>query len=156
MTNSEKFKDVFGLYATELWAMQQEDFLNWINTEYKESESVQPEIVRCKDCRYSEYDQIFHNRYCHNKMQQLMMLLRGCRCLNHTEVSRMYDTNTLKIIANAMKDTSWIGEGQYQRLMNMIKADGCMECAFENMEEWEMPCVVCKRNCKDYYRKPAE
>lgn len=29
--------------------------------------SVQPEIIRCKDCRYSEYDQIFHNRYCHNK-----------------------------------------------------------------------------------------
>ena len=29
--------------------------------------SAQPEIIRCKDCRYSEYDQIFHNRYCHNK-----------------------------------------------------------------------------------------
>lgn len=29
--------------------------------------STQPEIIRCKDCRYSEYDQIFHNRYCHNK-----------------------------------------------------------------------------------------
>ncbi len=45
MTNSEKFKDVFGLYATELWAMPQEDFLNWINTEYKEFESVQLDLI---------------------------------------------------------------------------------------------------------------
>lgn len=29
--------------------------------------SRQPEIIHCKECRYSEYDQIFHNRYCHNK-----------------------------------------------------------------------------------------
>ena len=29
--------------------------------------STQPGIIRCKDCRYSEYDFIFHSRYCHNK-----------------------------------------------------------------------------------------
>lgn len=31
-------------------------------------------------------------------------------------------------------------------------ADGCAGCAFEDVEEWEMPCRKCSRNCKDYYR----
>ena len=33
MTNAEKFKQLFGIYATELWAMSEEDFLKWLNTE---------------------------------------------------------------------------------------------------------------------------
>lgn len=32
------------------------------------------------------------------------------------------------------------------------EADGCSGCAFYDKEEWEMPCVKCKRNCKDYWR----
>lgn len=33
---------------------------------------------------------------------------------------------------------------------------GCDRCAFEDVEEWEMPCAKCMRNCKDYYRhKPT-
>lgn len=31
---------------------------------------------------------------------------------------------------------------------------GCDGCAFECYEEWDMPCLKCKRNCKDYYRRP--
>lgn len=34
----------------------------------------------------------------------------------------------------------------------LIKTDGCRGCAFEDKDDWEMPCVKCKRNCKDYYR----
>ena len=29
---------------------------------------------------------------------------------------------------------------------------GCNGCAFEDVEEWEMPCAKCKRSCKDYWR----
>lgn len=29
---------------------------------------------------------------------------------------------------------------------------GCDGCTFEDVEEWEMPCLKCKRNCKDYYK----
>lgn len=32
MTNGERFKDLFGLYATEVWAMPEKDFLEWLNT----------------------------------------------------------------------------------------------------------------------------
>ena len=35
MNNAEKFKSVFGLYATELWAMSEESFLSWLNSEYE-------------------------------------------------------------------------------------------------------------------------
>lgn len=31
-------------------------------------------------------------------------------------------------------------------------ADGCVGCAFEDVEELEMPCKKCKRACKDYWR----
>ena len=31
-------------------------------------------------------------------------------------------------------------------------ADGCKGCAFENVESWQPPCAMCKRNCKDYWR----
>lgn len=33
-----------------------------------------------------------------------------------------------------------------------LNADGCDGCAFESVEEWEMPCAKCKRNNKDYWR----
>jgi len=33
MTNADKFKSLFGLYATELWAMPEKDFLEWLNSE---------------------------------------------------------------------------------------------------------------------------
>ena len=33
MTNAEKFKQAFGIYATELWSMSEEDFLKWLNAE---------------------------------------------------------------------------------------------------------------------------
>ena len=31
-------------------------------------------------------------------------------------------------------------------------ADGCVGCAFEDVESWQLPCTMCKRNCKDYWR----
>lgn len=42
-----------------------------------------------------------------------------------------------------------------ERLMKE-NADGCLGCAFEHVEEWELPCAKCKRNCKDYWRMRVE
>lgn len=39
-----------------------------------------------------------------------------------------------------------------QLLNDKLKADGCTGCAFIRVEEWEEPCVRCKRNSKDYWR----
>ena len=41
----------------------------------------------------------------------------------------------------------------YRRILDIVieqcKADGCKGCAFINKEEWEEPCRMCARNCKD-------
>lgn len=34
MTNAEKFQSIFGRYATEIWALPEEEFLKWLNDEY--------------------------------------------------------------------------------------------------------------------------
>ena len=33
MTNADKFKSIFGLYAIELWAKPEKDFLEWMNAD---------------------------------------------------------------------------------------------------------------------------
>ena len=38
MTNAEKFKQLFGIYATELWAMPERQFLEWLNAEAEEED----------------------------------------------------------------------------------------------------------------------
>lgn len=32
------------------------------------------------------------------------------------------------------------------------KADGCNGCKYISKDEYEEPCLRCKRNCKDYWR----
>lgn len=34
MTNADKFKEIFGLYATEFWAKPEKDMLKWLNMPY--------------------------------------------------------------------------------------------------------------------------
>ena len=34
-TNAEIFKQIFGIYATELWTMTNADFMEWLNGEYE-------------------------------------------------------------------------------------------------------------------------
>jgi hypothetical protein len=41
MKNADKFKAVFGLYATELWSMSEEEFLRWLNSECTETEQLE-------------------------------------------------------------------------------------------------------------------
>ena len=39
MNNAEKFMEIFGIYATEMWAMSESDLLEWLNIDYEESQS---------------------------------------------------------------------------------------------------------------------
>lgn len=45
---------------------------------------------------------------------------------------------------------------ELRKVLDAYFADGCQGCAFEDVEEWEMPCRKCKQNCKDYWRRAAE
>lgn len=46
-------------------------------------------------------------------------------------------------------------QGYNAGLNDYDKESECNGCAFEDVEEWEMPCAKCKRACKDYWRKKA-
>ena len=41
MTNADKFKHLFGIYATELWAMSEDDFLEWLNADAQDMPTVE-------------------------------------------------------------------------------------------------------------------
>lgn len=54
---------------------------------------------------------------------------------------------------------TWARHAALQKADNLLaeaekreEADGCQGCAFTDVEEWEMPCVKCRRACKDYWR----
>jgi len=51
MTNAEAFRYDFGIYATELWAMTEAQFLEWLNADCDRERPVDM-VVRCKDCQY--------------------------------------------------------------------------------------------------------
>ena len=53
MNNAEKFKQIFGLYATELWAMPEEKFLEWLNAEAPESQTTDK---CCETCKYEDLE----------------------------------------------------------------------------------------------------
>lgn len=42
------------------------------------------------------------------------------------------------------------------KALEQENADTCCDCAFEDVEEWEMPCSKCKRGCNDYWRPKKE
>lgn len=46
MTNAEKFQQIFNLYATELWALPEKDFLKWLNTEIQPEKEKKDTISR--------------------------------------------------------------------------------------------------------------
>ena len=71
MNNAEKFKQLFGIYATELWAMPKEKFLEWLNAEALEQEFNE----WCPDCK--EYDK--ENHCCHRFTKVIRQTVEECK-----------------------------------------------------------------------------
>ena len=46
MTIAEKFKEVFQLYATEVWAMPEREFMCWLNEKYPETATETTEYAK--------------------------------------------------------------------------------------------------------------
>lgn len=71
--------------------------------------------------------------------------IRECDFVNIVEKSKVYqimDKNEWEAYNKGYKDAMSMKEN----------ADGCVGCAFEDVNEWTMPCEKCKRNSKDYWR----
>jgi len=68
MTNADKFKHLFGIYATELWAMPESDFLEWLNADAQDMPTAER-----KTGKWQVTDAYPHNVYCsecHKKFAQ--------------------------------------------------------------------------------------
>jgi len=80
MTNAEKFKHLFGIYATELWAMPENDFLEWLNADAQDMPTEEQRTGRwltsddmyetgvCSCCRYDTQEPVscVNYAYCPN------------------------------------------------------------------------------------------
>ena len=64
MNNAEKFKSVFGLYATELWAMSEESFLSWLNSEYECKDELKKDKWVEHHMRSRDYAKIYYQHDC--------------------------------------------------------------------------------------------
>lgn len=95
MTNAEKFKEVFGVYATETWAMPESDFLLWLNGEYNEQERRTSkwnltkihncyEIYQCDKCKREIT--VFHRYCCSPTIAQVTEDYPYCHCGTKMEV----------------------------------------------------------------------
>lgn len=45
---------------------------------------------------------------------------------------------------------------ELRKVLEAYTSEGCTDCVFEDKEEWEFPCTICKRNYKDYWRAEEE
>ena len=65
------------------------------------------------------------------------------------------DDDSLAKLQDLIRD---LGNSVYDQGFNdgfNAESLGCNGCAFEDVEEWEMPCAKCSRACKDYWRAKA-
>lgn len=75
-----------------------------------------------------------------------------------TEYETILQLQNLREHCRTFSDGGEIWQKDIEALGNAIKtlerqlADGCEGCTYKAKEEWEMPCVRCKRGCKDYWR----
>lgn len=58
MLVADRFKQIFGVYATEIWALPESDFLNWLNSEAPELKIGIREMTICKNCKHAEWDYV--------------------------------------------------------------------------------------------------
>lgn len=75
-------------------------------------------------------------------ISQMKKLREHCRAFSSGEESIWQED--IEALGNAIK------------IIERQLADGCLECAFTSKEEWEMPCVKCKRGSMDYWRAKNE
>lgn len=51
LKNGDIFKAMFGITATEIWAMTEEEFLEWRNSDYKDIKIKVKGCRKCKRCK---------------------------------------------------------------------------------------------------------
>lgn len=91
--------------------------------------------------------------------QRLSVIENNLNAYGQWDVTQT-EWNALKINEYSCGCLEGIKLGRKNAIAEVIamkeNADGCLDCAFESAESWELPCRQCKRNAKDYWRKKVE
>lgn len=69
MTNAKKFKNIFGLYATELWAMTEQELLDWLGAE-PDPASITSDLIS----RQQAIDMIFDDKIDDTTLEMLKVI----------------------------------------------------------------------------------
>lgn len=64
MTNADKFREIFGIYATELWAMPENEFLKWLNSVFANDINVPNKNGRKATQKMMDYATAISNIVC--------------------------------------------------------------------------------------------
>ena len=87
MTNREKFKEIFNLYITEIWAKPEKEFLEWANSDYKEISNSFKQF-KCDRCGYQYLTEVkpqWDENYCFTYWES------NCpKCNNLNEINDCY------------------------------------------------------------------
>lgn len=62
MTNADKFREIFGIYATELWAKPENEFLKWLNADFANDMNVAYKNGRKASWKMMDYAMAISNK----------------------------------------------------------------------------------------------
>lgn len=84
MTNSERFRNIFGVYATEIWALPEEEFLQWLNSEEQKTGKWLYDgsglDYACSVCKKSLGDYVFFTE--DGELAEIPNFCPNCGCFN--------------------------------------------------------------------------
>lgn len=72
------------------------------------------------------------------------------------EATMILNGEFLKADSNGESSAGLSFSDVFELALKAIEINGlesCKGCAFERIDEWKDPCNICRRNCKDYFRK---
>ena len=75
MTNAELFKQTFGRYATEVWALPEDEFLEWLNADVQQKtgrwvfDELLDKHYYCSECKSMGVDYWDYCPNCGAKME---------------------------------------------------------------------------------------
>ena len=96
MTNADKFKRIFGLYATELWAKPEKEFLEWLNEDVPDTNvgdtiSRRAAIEAMQDLPYG-YRGMVRDIIYNLPSAQPEQAVKDCRNCKHGKYNDYHDT----------------------------------------------------------------
>ena len=104
----------------------------------------------------------------HRKMkyQAFIICPRCCKAMDWTEIIEAIGVlkgNFLNVDIGDRSHAEVFQEAVDKAIGTLVTLDcsiskehDCNGCAYKDVEDWKDPCRICRRICKDYYRKAAE